>query len=440
MIMLPDSPLFVYAFLGSIEHGAWPVPVNTMLGRDDYHYLLNDSQARVLVTTRESNAASLETDYLCHKLFPDNALQRLLLSASAEAHPHLVSQDDIAFWLYGSGSIGRPKGTPHRQSSLLATADGYAKHVLRITEDDVCFSVSRLFFAYGLGNSLTFPIRFGASTVLLSESPSTDKILETLEKYRPTVFAGVPTRYNSMLKKMNGTTMPRLRICTSAGESLPLDIFKQWKERTGLDILDGIGATEALHIFISNEPDDVKEGSSGKLVPGYEAKIVDEYGNEVPPGKAGQLLIRGATLTPGYWNRPEENMAKMLDGGWFRTGDIYSQHDGYFIYQGRGDDMLKVCGISVSPMEIEYALSEHEAVHECAVAGHEVEGIMKPFAHVVLNEAARPRAKELLEKELLEFCAERLPRFKCPWGIRFMDDLPKTATGKIQRFKLRQSK
>jgi benzoate-CoA ligase family protein len=440
MIMLPDSPMFVYAFLGSIKHGAWPVPVNTMLAEADYQYLLEDSQARVLVTTQDSKAAAVETDHLRHKLFPDNGLKPLMLSASTEADVHMVTRDDIAFWLYSSGSTGRPKGTPHRQNSLLVTADSYAKHVLKISEQDVCFSVSKLFFAYGLGNSLTFPLRFGASAILLSESPSPDKVIETLMKYRPSVFFGVPTQYNSVLKKMNGAGLPWLRICASAGESLPPEIFKQWKASTGLEILDGIGSTEALHIFISNQPDDVREGSSGRLVPGYEARILDEYGTEVPAGETGHLVIRGQSLTPGYWNRPEENEQKLLGGGWFRTGDMYSQKDGYFTYQGRGDDMLKVGGIWVSPMDIEYALIEHEAVHECAAVGHDVEGLAKPFAYVVLNEAARSRAKENVSQELLEFLAQKLPRFKRPWGIHFVDDLPKTATGKVQRFKLRQLK
>jgi benzoate-CoA ligase family protein len=440
MIVLPDSPLFVYAFLGSIELGAWPVPINTMLQKDDYRFLLEDSHARVLVTTRESNAAGVETDSLLKKLFPDNGLASLMRSASTEADPYLFPPDDIGFWLYTSGANGRLKATPHRQKSLLLTADSYAKKVLQIREHDMCFSVSKLFVAYGLGNSLTFPMRFGASAVLLSESPSAEKVLETLEKYRPSVFFGVPTQYHAMLKKMEGKVLPSLRICASAGEALPVEVFRRWKATTGLDILDGIGSTESLHIFISNYPGDVREGTSGRLVPGYEARIVDDHDKEVAANEKGHLLARGESFAPGYWNRPAENIATMVEGGWFRTGDLYSQQDGYFTYQGRGDDMLKVGGLWVSPMEIEYALAEHEAVHECAVVGHDVEGLLKPFAHVVLNEAARPRAKEHLQRELLDFVAERLPKFKRLWGIRFADDLPKTATGKIQRYKLRQQK
>jgi benzoate-CoA ligase family protein len=438
VLMLPDSPMFVYAFLGSIKHGAWPVPVNTMLQPDDYRYLLTDSDARLLITTKGSNAAAGNTDPPVETLFADESLEQRLAAQSTQAEPHLVNADDIAFWLYSSGSTGKPKGAPHKHVSMLFTADNYAKNVLNISENDVCFSVSKLFFAYGLGNNLTFPLRFGASAVLLSEAPTPDKVIETLLKFRPTVFFGVPTQYNSVLKKMDGTNLSSLRACVSAGEALPPEIYKQWKTKTNLDILDGIGSTEALHIFISNRSDDVREGTSGKMVPGCEAKVVDSDGNPVPPAETGHLLIRGQSLTPGYWNRPEVNADKFLEGGWFKTGDMYSQENGYFTYQGRGDDMLKVGGIWVSPMEIEYALVEHGAVNECAVVGHDVEGLSKPFAYVVLHEPCDWAAKEQLSRELIEFVAAKLPKFKRPWGIHFVKELPKTATGKIQRFKLRQ--
>ncbi len=437
MIQFPDSPMFVYAFLGSIKCGAWPVPVNTMLGEDDYRYLLNDSEARVLVTTRESKAAGVDTDHLAHKIFPDAEFEKGFSAASTEAEAHRVGPDDIAFWLYSSGSTGRPKGTPHKQVSMLYTADTYAKNVLALSEEDVCFSVSKLFFAYGLGNNLTFPLRFGASAVLLSDPPTPEKVIETLQKFRPTVFFGVPTQYNSLLKKMADVRFDSVRECVSAGEALPPEILKQWKAATGLDILDGIGSTEALHIFISNQRNDINEGTSGRIVRGYEAKIVDDDDIEVPAGETGHLLIKGTSITPGYWNRPAVNEEKFLTGGWFRTGDMYSRQDGYFTYQGRGDDMLKVGGIWVSPMEIEYALIEHPVVHECAVVGLKVEGLVKPFAYVVSSAAGDVAAEQGLEKELMEFVAGKLPKFKRPRGIRFIDELPKTATGKIQRFKLR---
>jgi benzoate-CoA ligase len=438
MIMLPDSPLFMYAFLGSVKCGAWPVPVNTMLSENDYRYLLTDSESRFLVTNADSKAAQIDTDHHCDKIFPDDRFGELFSAASGETDPHLVDPDDIAFWLYSSGSTGKPKPTPHKQSSMLFTADTYAKHVLGLREEDTCFSVSKLFFAYGLGNGLTFPLRFGSTAVLLSDPPSPEKVIDTLVTYRPTVFFGVPTMYNSLLKKMNGEDTSSLRLCVSAGEALPPEILKQWQAKTGCEIVDGIGSTEALHIFISNRPGATKEGSSGSLVPGYEAKIVDDEGNDVPAGATGHLLIRGSSITPGYWNRPEQNREKMLEDGWFKTGDMYSRDNGYFIYQGRGDDMLKVGGIWVSPVEIEYALIEHAAVSECAVVGHEVEGLQKPFAYIVLNQSHDAAEREKLAGELLEYVSQKLPKFKRPWGIKFVDELPKTATGKIQRFKLRK--
>jgi benzoate-CoA ligase family protein len=443
MILLPDSPLFIYAFLGSVKCGAWPVPVNTMLAESDYRYLLSDSESRFLITNEDSKAARIDTDHRCDKMFPGDRFQELFAAASAEADPHLVNPDDIAFWLYSSGSTGKPKPTPHKQSSMLFTADTYAKQVLNICEQDVCFSVSKLFFAYGLGNGLTFPLRFGASAVLLSDPPTPEKVINTLVNHKPTVFFGVPTMYNSLLKKLNDEDLGSLRLCVSAGEALPPEILKQWQAKTGRPILDGIGSTEALHVFISNRPGAVKEGASGSIVPGYEAKIVDDEGTEVPVGETGHLLIRGDSITPGYWNRPEQNREKMLEDGWFRTGDMYSRDNGYFVYQGRGDDMLKVGGIWVSPVEIEYVLIEHSLVGECAVVGAEVEGLQKPFAYVVLNQADGARddsdGKEQPARELMDFVAQKLPKFKRPWGIKFVDELPKTATGKIQRFKLRKA-
>jgi benzoate-CoA ligase len=437
MIVAPDSPESVYAFLGSIKYGAWPAPVNTMLTEDDYVYLLKDSQARLLVTTTDSVASPIKTPGLCQKLYVDNEFDALLISASDKVDPYFVEPDDIAFWLYSSGSTGKPKGTPHKQISMLFTADTYAKTVLDISEDDVCFSVSKLFFAYGLGNSISFPLRFGASTVLLSDRPTPELVLETLFKFKPSVFFGVPTQYNSLLKKMNGENLDFIRICASAGEALPPEVYRRWKEKTGLEILDGIGSTEALHIFISNRSGAAKPGASGSVVPGYQAKIVNDDNQEVAPGESGHLIIRGTSITPGYWNRPEENEKKMLPDGWFKTGDVYSQVDGYFTYQGRDDDMLKSGGLWVSPMEIEHALMEHEAVNECAVVGHQIQGLVKPFAYVVLNEGWSQEADVHLDLKLLDFLVGKLPKFKRPWGIHFVNELPKTATGKIQRFKLR---
>jgi benzoate-CoA ligase family protein len=441
MIVMPDCPMFVYAFLGSIKYGAWPVPVNTTLGDLDYHYLLTHSEARVVVTIKDGKATRAKTEHTCEKVFPlEDEFTKIFDAASTEADPYLVAPEDIAFWLYTSGSTGKPKGTQHKQASMLYTADNYAKSVLQISEDDVCFSVSKLYFAYGLGNSVSFPLRFGASAVLLADMPTPDNVLDTLEKFEPTVFFGVPTQYNSVLKKIDTLHLPGLRACVSAGEALPPEILKQWRVKTGLDILDGIGSTEALHIFISNRAGDVKEGTSGRLVPGYEARVVDDSGKELPNGETGHLVIRGGSITPGYWNRPEDNAERILEGGWFKTGDMYSKEGDYFTYHGRADDMLKVGGIWVSPVEIEYTVMDHKAVSECAVVGHEVEGLVKPFAYVTLNDSPDTGDNDRLIAELIEFVAEKLPKFKRPWGINFVKELPKTDTGKLQRYKLRQQK
>jgi len=442
LIVLPDSPMFIYAFLGSVKYGAWPVPVNTILKEDDYQYMLDNSDARVLVTEQRSKAASVRTTQFCYKLLSDHGLESLMDSSSDKANAYPSRRDDIAFWLYSSGSTGRPKGVPHRHIDMVHSADNYGKKVICVSEHDVCFSVSKLFFAYGLGNGLHIPFRHGASTVLLPTPPSPESVMETVATFKPTVFFGVPTQYNSVLKRMDRSTVDSfksVRVCASAGEALPPEIFRKWKEETGLEILDGIGSTEALHIFISNMPDDIRPGTSGRVVPGYEAKIVDDAGREVLEGEAGQLVIRGESVTKGYWQRPEDNDEKFLDGGWFKTGDMYTQENGYFTYQGRGDDMLKVGGIWVSPVEIENVLIQHEAVNEAAVVGREVEGLSKAFGYISLNEGYVDRSgRDGLTDEILKFVSERLPKYKWLRGIYFVEELPKTATGKIQRFRLRK--
>lgn len=442
MIHLPDSPIFFYVFLGSIKYGVWPVPVNTMLNVEDYEYLLSDSKAKVLVTEKESKAAKARINHVCHKLFVDDLLQDYFFKASSEAKVYPSTKQDIAFWLYSSGSTGKPKAVPHRHIDMAHSADNYASSILGLTPEDICFSVSKLFFAYGLGNSLVFPLRYNASVVLLSQPPTPENIIETVKKYKPTVFFGVPTQYNSVLKRIGDykeNPFESVRICVSAGEALPPEILIRWKEKTGIEILDGIGSTEALHIFISNTKGDVKPGTSGKIVPGYEAKVVDEEGNEIPEGEVGYLIIRGESITKGYWNRPEDNKEKFLKDGWFKTGDMYSVKDGYFTYQGRGDDMLKVGGIWVSPVEIENILLQHPSVHEAAVVGQEVESLIKPFGYICLNKEVMDLSdKNAITKEILDFVNEKLPKYKWLRDIYVVNELPKTATGKIQRFKLRK--
>ncbi len=438
MVALSDSPMFVYAFLGSIRHGAWPVPVNNMLEESDYAYLLENSEARVLVTEKASKAARTRSTGFCYKLFADDGLGLLMYDAAAHGETYPSRESDIAFWLYSTGCTGKPKGVPHRHIDMIHSADNYAKKVLRIGESDILFSASKLHFAYGLGNGLYFPFRCGASTVLDPSAPSPGNMLRTVSACKPTVFFGVPAHYNSILKSDNvKSAFKSVRACISAGEALPPGIFYRWKEATGLEIVDGIGSTEALHIFISNMPGNVKPGTSGRVVPGYEAKVVDDPGRELPPGKTGHLVVRGESVTKGYWNKPEESKEQVLPGGWFKTGDMYTQEDGYFTCRGRGDDMLMVGNAWVSPMEIENVLLEHEAVHEAAVVGCFVDGLSEPFGYVSLNEDYRDRQDEDLSRELLQFVSKRLPESKWLRGVRFMDELPKTPTGKIQRFKLK---
>ncbi|WP_419164354.1 AMP-binding protein [Candidatus Palauibacter sp.] len=380
--------------------------------------------------------------------------------------------EDIAFWLYSSGTTGRPKGVPHRHRDMPATCEHYAVGILGLGEGDRCYSAAKLFFAYGLGNAMTFPLWVGGTAILDARRPTPETTFETIETLRPTAYFGVPTLYAAQLQALDlaraagggavddgaagggsarsgmagrgAPDLSSLRLCVSAGEALPPDLFRRWKAATGLEILDGIGSTEALHIFISNAPGEVKPGSTGRVVPGYEARILNEDGVEAGPGEAGQLKIRGDSTTPGYWNRPELEGRSIVDG-WLRTGDQYvCDAEGWFHYRGRADDMIKVGGIWCSPFDIEARLMEHRAVLEAAVVGREDDhGLVKPEAHVVLTEplketvGAEPAA-DALTAELVAHCQEGLPRYMYPRWIRFVAELPKTATGKIQRFRLRR--
>lgn len=435
--MLPDHPMFFYAFLGCIKYGAWPVPISTMFRKESYEFLMNNSETRLLITTTDNESAQVQTQFIEHRLFLDVSLEERLKGCSPEAETRMAREEDIAFLLYSSGSTGNPKGIPHLHGDILYTTDNYAKEILNITEDDIIHSASKLFFAYGLGNGVSFPLRFGASVVINPGPPTPQAVYEIITHYKPTLFFGVPTLYNSMLKhRTDDADLSSLRLCVSAGEALPPPIYDSWKEMTGIELLDGIGSTEALHIFITNRPGKVKTGTSGELVPGYLAKIIDEDGNELPAGEPGKLIILGGSVARSYWNRPEKTSETMLGDGWLSTGDMYIRdEDGYFSYQGRGDDMLKVGGIWVSPIKIEDALLEHPAVLECAVVGTHVDGLVKPSSYVVLNDGFEK--SDELRKDIQDEMAERVPRYMIPRIFHFVDDLPKTATGKIQRFKLR---
>jgi benzoate-CoA ligase family protein len=356
--------------------------------------------------------------------------------ASLDAAP--AAPEDDCFWLYSSGSTGRPKAAVHAQRDMVVTSELYGVGILGISRDDVCFSAAKLFFAYGLGNAMTFPLWVGATAVLMAERPTPQATFAAIERFRPTLYFGVPTLYAAQLQALE-TVKPDLssiRCCVSAGEALPPHIFHRWREATGTLILDGIGSTEALHIFISNRIGDIGPGTTGRIVPGYDAKILGEDGEPVRPGDAGQLVIRGASTAKYYWNDPERTRRSMK-GGWLVTGDTYRQdEDGYFVYCGRNDDMLKVGGIWCSPFAIESKLGEHPLVLEAAVVGRaDADGLVKPEAWVVLKERARAGAE--IEHALASHCKASLAPYMYPRSFHFVLELPKTATGKIQRFKLR---
>ncbi len=448
LICLLDTIDWPTAFLGAIKTGAVAVPVNTLMTEDDYRFMLADSRARLLVVSEAlyPKFAKLvrECPDLEHVMVSGGNAQGHLNfeDAIARTNPEPYTaptlRDDICFWLYTSGSTGKPKGAVHVHADLRLTNDLYAGPILGITDKDVCYSVAKLFFAYGLGNALTFPMSVGAATVLLADRPTPDAVAGLLKKHAVTVFYAVPTFYAAFLASNAAPERAkvRLRRCVSAGEALPEDVGRRWLARFGVDILDGIGSTEMLHIFISNRPGEVRYGTTGKPVPGYAIKIVGDDGLPVKKGEMGELLVSGPTSAIMYWNNREQSRRTFL-GEWTRSGDKYMEDaDGYFVYCGRNDDMLRVSGQYVSPFEVEGALQTHAEVLECAVvAWYDAEGLVKPKAFVVLK--APEKAGDALSRALQEHVKSRLAPHKYPRWIEFRQELPKTATGKIQRFKLR---
>jgi benzoate-CoA ligase len=450
LLLMHDNNDWPVSFLGAMYAGIVPVAVNTLLTADDYAFMLKDSRAQGALVSEAllpTLSAAMEKG--------DNEIRLLLVShpegelpaaavalraALFESEPlptaAATAADDPGFWLYSSGSTGKPKGTVHTHGNPYWTAELYAKPVLGLAESDVCFSAAKLFFAYGLGNALTFPLSVGASVVLMAERPTPDATFKRWTQHRPTVFFGAPTGFAGMLASTN---LPRrsqvaLRMCSSAGEALPAEIGQRFKAHFGCDIIDGIGSTEMLHVYLSNRPGDVRYGTTGKPVDGYELELRGEDGRPVADGEIGDLYIKGPSAALMYWGNREKSR-ETFQGAWTKSGDKYVRDaDGYFTYAGRSDDMLKVSGIYVSPFEVEATLMQHDAVLECAVVGKEdAEGLLKTKAFVVLKPG-----QQVDEGTLKAFVKERLAPYKYPRFIQFVDELPKTATGKIQRFKLRE--
>ncbi|KHQ54443.1 benzoate-CoA ligase family protein [Mameliella alba] len=444
-MIVQDQVEFPVIFWGALKAGAIPVPLNTLLSASVYESILGDSRASILVVSEklwETVKPAIQDNRFLRAVVvigeaPEGteSYEDFIAGAPVE-DPVEAFDDEMAFWLYSSGSTGQPKGVRHVHSSLKATADTFGAQVLGIREEDTVYSVAKIFFAYGLGNAMSFPMAVGATTVLLSGRPTPDVVFAILEAERPTLFCGVPTLYAAMNAAMDKSGVPAhaMRLCTSAGEALPKEVGERWFRMTGAEIVDGVGSTEMLHIFLSNRPGEIVYGTSGTPVPGYEVRLVDEHDEDVPEGEVGELLVRGPSAADGYWNRRHKSRST-FEGHWTRTGDKYEcTAEGRYVYCGRTDDMFKVSGIWVSPFEVEQALIEHPAVLEAAVvACADEKGLDKPKAFVVLKEGQEAAAVEGLK----EFVKEKIGMWKYPRWIEVVEDLPKTATGKIQRFKLR---
>jgi benzoate-CoA ligase len=445
LMVVHDSIDFPVAFLGAIHAGIVPVPVNTLLTADDYAFMLKDSGAHALLASHAlwpmvqgAVAGTATPVVLCGAGLPIDGTRSFasLLASAPLAEPAETRAGETAFWLYSSGSTGRPKGTVHTHANLYWTAALYGAPVLGLREDDIGFSAAKLFFAYGLGNALTFPLSVGATTVLMAERATPAAVFKRWREHGVTVFFGAPTGYAGMLAapELPVRGEVELRLCSSAGEALPREIGERFNAHFGCEIVDGLGSTEMLHIFLSNRPGAVHYGTSGTAVPGYRLKLVDEAGGQVPPGEIGDLYVSGPTSALMYWGQPEKSSAT-FQGEWTKTGDKYSiDARGCYVYAGRSDDMLKVSGVYVSPFEVEATLMQHPGVLECAVIGmRDADGLTKTKACVV-----RKNGASVDEAELKAFVKERLAAYKYPRVIEFIAELPKTATGKIQRFRLRE--
>src|SRR3984957_13586235 len=457
-LLLYDTVDFPVAFWGGVRAAIVVLPLNTLLTVEQYAYILDDSRASAIVASASlaktlapilDRLPRLRTIILVGASAEDKAafagrdvhdFADLVTRGRTDVFTAPTLSDEVAFWMYTSGSTGDPKGVKHVHTTPMAAAQLMGRHVIGIREDDVVFSAAKLFFSYGMGNAMAFPLSVGATTVLLSQRPTPEAVFEVMRRHQPTIFYGVPTLYASLLahKDMTrGAGSDRLRLCVSAGEALPAHLGERWREIAGVDVLDGIGSTEKFQNFLSNRGGGLRYGTTGKPVPGYELKIVDESGGEVADGEIGELIVCGPTAGEGYWNQRHKSR-RTFAGEWTFTGDKYFRDpDGYFHYCGRTDDMFKVSGMWVSPFEVEAALASHEAVLEAAVIGkQDADGLVKPKAFIVLRNgfAADERLIETLRVHVKQ-CAGP---WKYPRWIDIRSDLPRTATGKIQRFKLRE--
>jgi len=445
LMVVLDGPAFFYLFWGAIKAGIVPAPLNTLLRAADYAYLIEDSACAGIAFSPEL-AAEIEPalDQARHRppvalrtAGEGLALPAVMGEAASVLEPAAAKSEDDCYWLYSSGSTGRPKGAVHSHRTLALTSQHYAVETLGAVADDVFFSAAKLFFSYGLGNAMSFPLWTGGTSVLTPDRPTAESAFAAIERFRPTLFFGVPTLFARQIAELpqRRPDLSSVRCCVSAGEALPAHILETWRQLTGIEILDGIGSTEAGHVYIANRPGDVTPGTSGRPVSGYEVKVVDDEGAELPRGAPGRLLLRGESIAKYYWRNPKPTVVD----GWFDTGDIYRVNaDGTYSYSGRGGDMLKVGGIWCSPIEIEAALIEHPEVLEAAVVGREdADGLVKPEAWIVRKRSER-EIPNGIEADLVRHCKARLAPYKYPRWVRFVPELPKTATGKIQRFVLRQ--